>query len=102
MKIEIDTIQKKCKVTFCKEDTNHVNNMLLLKQTVTMGVPDSRFSIHIEDGWDFEPLGELESLANDIGFDVAMKYGDVEITGTPEVTNKFKERWDNALNGTNK
>lgn len=100
MRINIDTLQKSCDIVFCKDDISHMENMLALRQAIALAAPDSKFAVHFEDGWDFGPLGELEALAEKIGFDIAMRHGDIEVTGPPSVAKKFVAIWNRALEGT--
>ncbi len=100
MEIVIDTQKNTCKITFCQGDTKHIKNLLLVKQAVTMANPDSHFSIHIEEGWEMGALGELEELAQELAFDIAMKHGDIHYSGPREMIEKFQKLQSKALSGT--
>ncbi len=100
MIINIDTIQKKCTITLNREDRDHVKNLLLLKQASEMAIPDSNFQITIDEGWDIDELGQIESFAKEISFGINMRHGDINFSGQSEIVEKLNKLNFDAIDET--
>lgn len=100
MKITIDTTADKCEIDLHAEDTNHIKNLLLIKQASSMANPDSLVTININKGFKLGFLGEVELFAKEIIFDLAMKHGDIQLTGDTKLVKIIEKFRRDTLRGT--